>query len=271
MLDNLNKIEIDQFNRTSAVFAVNKPENMTSHDVVDIVRRKLRTRKVGHAGALDPFATGVLLIMVGKYTKMSMELMGKDKEYKASILLGAATSTQDPEGEITQVEIRDIQQKDLVKIDKIKNGYNQRVPLFSSVKVNGKKLRQLARKAKSYDFVSKDIVKLTMRDDSEVEVELPYKQVNFTKFQIEDMKNVKVSDLGTSMKFKFAHKGIDKDEVLPVMNLTVACSKGTYIRQLAEDIGELLGVPAMLLNLQRTRISDVTLDQCINIEEIPEL
>ncbi len=271
MLDNINQIEVDEFNRTSAILAINKPAGMTSHDVVDAVRKKLRTRKVGHAGALDPFATGVLLIMVGKYTKKSMELMRKDKEYSCSILLGIATTTQDPEGKVTKVDVKDIEQDDLFKLEGIKKGYNQRVPLFSSVKVEGQKLRQLAHRAKEYKFAREDKVELLMKDGSIKQVILPRKEVYFSKFEIGGLKSVAIGDLEEKLFTQLKANDIDINTSMTELRLVVACSKGTYIRQLAEDIGNLLGTPAMLHKLERTRVAEITLDQCISIEDIPKL
>lgn len=148
----LNQIETDEFNRTSAILAINNPKDLTSHDIVNEVRRKLRTRKVGHAGALDPFATGVLIILVGKHTKHSDFFLNAGKEYRCKVLFGVSTSTQDPEGKVIKIVDKDIEVEGVKvqlesKIEKFKFGYMQRVPVFSSVKVNGQKLRQIARQA----------------------------------------------------------------------------------------------------------------------------
>ena len=139
-----NQIVRDDFGRPSGILAIDKPVGMTSHDVVDVVRSALGTRQVGHAGALDPFATGVLVIIVGKATKLSNDLMSKTKSYAAQILLGVATDSQDPEGKIMDVSQQTVSMKALRSvIETMSKGYDQFVPVYSSVKVDGQKLRKL--------------------------------------------------------------------------------------------------------------------------------
>lgn len=132
----LNKIEIDEFNRPNGLLAINKPAGITSHDVVDQVRKKFKTKRVGHAGALDPFATGVLLILVGTFTKLSEKLILENKEYKARILFGVSTDTQDPEGKVLKTQMVKLESKDIeTTLKSFEGGYEQYVPIFSSVKV----------------------------------------------------------------------------------------------------------------------------------------
>lgn len=270
----LNKIETDEFRRTSAVLAINKRVGETSHDVVDQVRKKLRTRKVGHAGALDPFATGVLIILVGKYTKLSQQLMKADKEYSCKILLGISTDTQDPEGEIEDLKskIKDYNKEEVEEnLKKFEKGYEQRVPVFSSVKVEGKKLRELARKSESFKIDEKDNVTFVFSDERKVVVKLPKRKVEFTRFEITDLNSVTVSKLSDDLKNKvseFSTKNSIDNRQLTIVNLIVGCSKGTYIRQLAEDIGKELGVPAMLLELERTKVGEVSLSDCVKVEDL---
>lgn len=283
----LNQIEIDEFNRTSAVLGINKPAGITSHDVVDQIRRALRTRKVGHAGALDPFATGVLIILVGNYTKLSDQLMQGNKEYKCKILLGVETDTLDPEGKVVKrAEISHEFNEEAIKekINVFKDGYDQRVPIFSSVKVQGYKLRKLARQAASFavnDDGSEAV--FTMKDGKKIELEIPKRRVVFTKFELEAVGRISEKErkglefLNNSEVDE--NKG-DKNEVaendavsktktdLWFIDLIVGCSKGTYIRQLAADIGKEIGLPAMLIALERTRVGDVTIESCVNANQI---
>ena len=232
----LNKVSIDEFGRVNGILVLNKPTGITSHDLVDIVRKKLETRKVGHAGALDPFASGLMLILVGKYTKQSDYLTKLDKEYKFRLLLGVSTDTQDTEGKVTQTEATDISKSDIKKAVKtFKGGYEQLVPIFSSVKVGGKKLRELARKAKSFKInpgsdpgqESKRIAVFKF-DHGDKEVEIPRKSVKISKIKVLDVGKIKSSELefyeGEDLSFTY-------------VDIVATVSKGTYIRQLAEDIG----------------------------------
>ncbi|MBL7159621.1 tRNA pseudouridine(55) synthase TruB [Candidatus Microgenomates bacterium] len=214
------------------VLIINKPKGITSHDVVDIVRRKLGVRKVGHAGTLDPTATGVLIVLVGKKTKEQIKYMQMEKEYVAEVEFGIETDTGDAEGKITeqippqafknttrsQVEI-----KCLGFLGKIR----QSVPLYSAVKIKGKKLYELARKG----------IKPK---------KLPERIIEIKKIEILDFK-----------------KGTDK--TYPVVKLKATCGKGVYIRQLAVDLGKALGFPAHLKSLVRTRIGEFSLDQAQNL------
>lgn len=184
------------------ILIVNKPEDFTSHDVVNIVRKILSVKKVGHTGTLDPKATGVLPILIGKATKLSKYLIEHDKEYIATIKLGEKTNTADLEGQVIK---KDLNLKDILrelneeKVRKVLNSFvgkqKQIPPIYSSIKINGKKAYEYARNGQK--------VKLEPRDIEIYEIEL----INLKEDEI---------------KFK------------------VACSKGTYIRALCEDIAEKL-------------------------------
>jgi len=135
------------------ILVVNKPSGITSHDVVDVVREKINIRRVGHAGTLDPMATGVLVVLIGKATKLSNTFIHDDKEYVATLFLGKATTTQDSTGRV-------IEEKPLNGVDEasIKNTFNtflgeieQIPPMVSAKKYKGKRLYQLARKGKSIE------------------------------------------------------------------------------------------------------------------------
>jgi tRNA pseudouridine55 synthase len=201
------------------IIVVNKPKGLTSHQAVAQYRKKLKTKKVGHAGTLDPFATGVLLILVGKATKRFEELLGLEKEYVLEITLGYKTETADTEGKI----IKKATKKQLAKlnlnkpkikkiIDSFKGEYIQTVPKYSAVKFKGKPLYKYARQNKK--------------------TPIPKRKVS-----IKDIKLLKTTK---------------KPE--PKLKIKVICSSGTYMRSLAEDIGEKLGMPATATALKRTRI-----------------
>lgn len=267
----INKISVDMNGQPHGVLAINKPVGMTSHDVVDAVRRKYKTRKVGHAGALDPFASGVLIILVGRYTKLSNQMMESDKEYKCEILLGVETDTLDTEGDVLKskdVSLEEVRNEiENGALKDLENGYMQQVPIFSSVKVDGEKLRVLARKTERHE-IKGDNVTFFYKDGKEKIVEIPKKEVVFSSFEVGDMKNV-----GWQEVEKYFGRELDlKDDAhatqLATVELTVACSKGTYIRQLAKDIGDLLCIPAMLVRLERTRVGDVSIKQSSTLEDL---
>lgn len=250
----VNKIYQDEFGRISGVFAADKPVGKTSHDMVYEYRKKFNTKKVGHAGALDPFASGLLIILVGKATKLSDKFLNMDKEYIADIAFGITTETLDPEGTIKisneQVEL----DQELIKksLQSFQPEYEQYVPIYSSVKVNGQKLRELARKNDSYEIYD-DKVKFIKEGNITKEIELPKKVVKI--YEIELVKNTEDLELADSFKKQMADLSIQQ---LNTITVRVKCSKGTYIRKLAEDIGDKLNTPAMLVGLRRTQIGEIS-------------
>lgn len=223
------------------ILLIDKPAGMTSHDVVDRVRRIAHTRRVGHAGTLDPFATGLLIVGINKGTKMLTGLVGLDKTYEAVARLGATSTTDDVEGEIRQSIGKSISQfvtdgplydshpptlQDIeCALKTFRGGYLQTAPAFSAKKVGGKKLYELARAGKMEG------------------VELPKKDVKITELSI------------TSYQW-------------PELAFTVSCSSGTYIRSLARDIGEALGCGAYLTALRRTRIGSFDVTDAIPLAEL---
>lgn len=281
----INKIEEDEFHRTSAVLAINKEKWMTSHDVVNIVRKKLHTRKVGHAGALDPFATGVLIILVGGYTKLSNDFLESDKEYRCRILLGISSTTQDIEGSILEIKNADFLKEnmketvmnDLVNkaLKEFGNGYDQRVPVFSSVKVDGKKFRVLARKYASHKVDKDGIVKFcNLEGDEKFNLKLPKRHIEIKKLELLEIKTIIADDLPVDFSIKIQNKlkkSGNKFDKFVSIELVIGCSKGTYIRQFAEDLGEKLKLPAMLLELERTKSGNISISDCMQVEEIPEI
>ena len=207
---------------------IDKPAGITSHDTVDHIRRLYKTRRVGHAGTLDPFATGLLIVGVGKATKQLTGLVGLDKTYIAELTLGAASTTFDPEGVITPCSpIRPPNRPDIERaLDKFRGEYDQRAPLYSAKKIRGQKLYDLARAGKATE---------DMR---------PIKRVCIPELSI--------------LAYDF-----------PTLRLHVACSSGTYIRSLADDIGHTLGCGAYLSTLRRTRIGHYLIQDAHTLAELP--
>lgn len=211
------------------IVIVNKEVGYTSRDVVNIVSKKLNTKKVGHTGTLDPMARGVLVICVGKALKLCELLTTHDKEYIAGITLGIETDTLDMEGNVVSTEDVDIQEEIIRKVvSSFKGSYMQEVPKYSAVKVNGRKLYEYAR--------------------NNIDVKLPSKMVNI--FDIEVLDDILYKD----GKVYF--------------NIKTVVSKGTYIRSLIRDIGVKLGVSAVMSSLVRTRLGDFSIDDAYSIEDI---
>ncbi len=199
------------------ILLIDKPAGLTSHDMVDRVRSIFKTKKVGHAGTLDPFATGLLIIGVGEATKQLSNYMGLDKTYEATARLGATSTTFDPEGTITEIVVEARHGAPLQKIenalDKFRGGYEQKAPIFSAKKIAGKKLYELARNGKATE-------------------------------EMRPRKNVTIHEL-TVLNYAW-----------PYLKFRVRCSSGTYVRSLADDLGRELGCGAYLIELRRTAIGD---------------
>ena len=213
------------------ILIVDKPQGCTSHDVVDFIRRKFGLKKVGHAGTLDPMATGVLVILIGKYTKSSASFLSADKEYDATLMLGATSDTLDAWGNITPSKpIFGTGSGNICGKKEIEEAFNkflgeigQVPPSYSAVRFKGKKLYELARRGIN--------VKVEPR-----------------KVTIKEMNIYKIN--------------------MPEVSFTVRCSKGTYIRQLSADIGSAMGCGAYLSRLRRTRSGDFTISEAISIEKL---
>ncbi len=207
------------------ILVVDKPKGLTSHDVVDIVRRALKTRRVGHAGTLDPIATGVLVVMVGGATRRSSELSGEDKEYSATMKLGEATDTGDASGKVIKTSALNGIGASAVEeaVMSFKGEIEQTPPMYSAVKHKGKTLYKLARKG--------------------ITVARKPRRVNIKKISVVEVR-------------------------LPEVDLSVVCSKGTYVRQLCADIGERLGCGAHMTALRRTRSGDFDISQAVSVESL---
>lgn len=262
----MEQLSIDEFGRANGVILHDKPEGVTSHDVVDEYRKKFNTKKVGHAGTLDPFATGALVLLIGKATKLSNDLVGSDKTYTATILFGFNTNTLDPEGDIeNHLDIPlELSEKEIQEaLNAFMGEIEQSVPIFSSVKVQGHKLRVLARTYDSFKIEDGDPRTVTFRSETKGDLILPLpgRLVIIPSITLDAVSTVSREELVA--RLKLYNPGLDEGSLefdsYQAVTITVECSKGTYIRQLAYDIGQELGAPAMLYKLRRTRVGEYSL------------
>lgn len=261
-----DSIQKDEFGRYNGILPINKPKWKTSHDMVDVARKKFETRKVGHAGTLDPFAEGLLMLLVGKSTKLSDIFLNKDKSYAAEILIGYGTETGDVEGDIvTKGEVTQSNQDIEKVIQAFEGKQDQYVPVFSSVKVSGQKLRVLARSSKSFEIIENPEGKKVIfhkENGEKNEIDLPKKKINIYSIEIESIKQIDKSELDSY--FKKANPEF-KDKEYKVVKINVKVSKGTYVRQLAIDIGKKLGTQAMLISLVRTSVGEYKLQDAVTL------
>lgn len=213
------------------IILINKPKGCTSHDIV-YKAKKILNEKVGHTGTLDPNATGVLPLLVGKGTKVSKYLINHDKTYESVLKLGVKTDTADIEGNI--LEEKEVSKEILQKcnIEKVLKGFigkqEQLPPIYSSIKVNGKKLYEYARKGEKIELQPRNIeiygIQLLNIDEEENEIEF-----------------------------------------------RVSCSKGTYIRSLCENIAEKLNTVGYMKELKRTVVGDFCIDDTVLIDELENI
>ena len=211
----------------NGILVVNKPSGITSHDVVDAIRRKFRMKRVGHAGTLDPLATGVLIILLGKATKLFTKFSNFDKAYLATMQLGLKTSTADIKGKVVEEKpygaIRKEQIEEVMK--KFRGEIEQIPPMVSAVKVNGERLYKLARKG----------------------IEVKREPRAITVFSLELLE-------------------FDS----PSVKIFLECSKGTYVRKIAEDIGEELRCGACITKIHRTKVGPFVIEEASSLEEVNE-
>lgn len=202
------------------ILLVNKPRGKTSFSLVGMLRRHLNVKKIGHAGTLDPFATGVMVMLIGKkFTALSNTFLNDDKEYIAEVKFGVSTDSFDCDGTITATSDKIPTEEAIVAaLTHFQGAVSQIPPMFSAKKQNGKKLYELARKGETVDRPPV-IVEITT----------------------------------TLLKYE-----------APFLTLHVKCSKGTYIRAIANDLGNFLGCGAHLTNLQRTRSGHFSLHDCLD-------
>ena len=215
----------------NGILIINKPLGYTSRDIVNIVGKALNTKKIGHTGTLDPNASGVLVLCIGKALKMCELMTSHDKEYIAEVILGISTDTLDMDSNATvlqdvNVNIEKSKIEDVVK--SFVGKYEQVVPIYSSVKVNGRKLYEYAR--------------------SNTQVDLPKKEVQINDISIID----DIAYIDGKIHF----------------NIKCSVSKGTYVRALIRDIGEKLGVPSVMNKLVRTKVGDFNLDNSYTLDDI---
>lgn len=238
-------------NPRPGLVVIDKPQGLTSHDVVARVRRLAHTRKVGHGGTLDPMATGVLVIGIGKATKLFTWVSGHSKEYRATIRFGVATNTDDAEGFATAaVGCASLSDEELESALTPLRGDIMQVPsTVSAIKVNGKRAYALARAGQDVELAARPV------HISRLEVLAPPRPVECVLDE-DDAEGAPDAELPSGPV-----NVVDVDVV-------VECSSGTYVRALARDAGEALGVGAHLTALRRTRVGDVTLESAMTLEEL---
>jgi len=216
----------------NGILLLNKPKQMTSHDCVNQIRKLFHTKKVGHLGTLDPDVTGVLAICINDATKIIQFLDKSNKAYIAEVTIGYSTTTEDASGEIVE---RNDEEKSFTKqeLQTVLNTFIgkqiQIPPMISAVKVNGKKLYEYARK--------------------NIEVKRPEREIEIHQIDL-----LSTEEHYSGKEIHFA--------------IEVKCSKGTYIRTLAVDIGEKLGYPAHMSDLVRVKSGQFHLNQCFSFEDI---
>ena len=208
-----------------------KPQGKTSHDVVAILRRVTKIKQIGHTGTLDPFAEGVLPICIGKSTRL-IEYLDDEKAYIGTVQLGKSTTTYDIEGEGVNISNKKVTLKDIEEaLPKFRGEIQQLPPIYSAIKVKGKKLYEYARSGE--------------------EVTIEPRRVNIYKLEV-----------------------VEFDEENQLLKLLIECSKGTYIRSIAHDLGEALGCYGHLINLVRIKAgkfevgSSIKLDEIVNIDDV---
>ena len=212
---------------TNGIIVIDKPQGWTSMDICAKLRGMYREKRIGHAGTLDPMATGVLPVFIGRATR-AVEFADKgDKEYVAGLKLGIVTNTQDTSGEALEtrpVSVTPAQLEDALA--HFRGDIEQIPPMYSAIKVNGKKLYELARKGK--------------------EVERKPRPVTIHALTLEEQ--------------------LSPDEYI----IRVRCSKGTYVRTLCHDIGQVLGCGACMSSLRRTMAAGFTLDQAVTLDTVQD-
>ena len=209
------------------VIVVNKPLGITSHDVVGFIRRKFKIRRVGHAGTLDPLATGVLVMLLGKSTKLFDRFVAFDKSYRATLRLGTKTSTADIMGHV--IEEKPFSGITRSRVEEVFRGFvgdiEQKPPMVSAVKHQGQRLYKIAREGKSVERTAR-------------------------KVRVDEVRLL-----------SFA---------LPEVEFFMACSKGTYVRQLAEDVGDVLGCGACISQIERTKVGPFDIKDAVKLEDLHE-
>jgi len=217
---------------------VDKPEGITSHDVVARVRRVIGIRQVGHAGTLDPFATGVLVVCVGRATRLVRFLTGLDKEYLGTVRLGFATDTQD----LTGKQITPLRSSNELNLERLRRVLDEFIgpqlqtpPMFSAKKIGGERLYRAAREGRE---IAREPVAITIHSIALIDGGQPLPK--------------------------------NEDGTMD-LRLRVCCSSGTYVRTLAHDIGVRLGVGAHLAALRRTAVGQFQIEQSVTLDELERM
>jgi tRNA pseudouridine55 synthase len=217
-----------QVKELEGVLLVDKPQGLTSHDVVYRLRRKLSMKKIGHAGTLDPMATGLLIMLIGKATRISQYLMSVDKVYEGEATLGVLTDSQDAEGEV--METRPVPELTESQVREAMKGFlgdqYQTPPMHSAIKIDGVPLYKMARKGE--------------------EVEREPRFIRVSAFNLQSFSP-------------------------PKLTFDLHCTKGTYVRTIAYDLGNKLGCGAHLSALRRTGSGKFSIGQCLTLDEIEAL
>ncbi|MCB1149790.1 MAG: tRNA pseudouridine(55) synthase TruB [Chlamydiia bacterium] len=209
---------------SEGVILIDKPEGKTSFHLVAVLRKLLNVKKIGHAGTLDPFATGVMVMLVGRnFTRLSDKFLTQDKEYVATLKLGEATDSYDREGQVTHTSttiptLAEVEEA----LSKFQGAVEQIPPMFSAKKVGGRKLCDLARQGETIE--RKPVI-----------VQLKTELLDYT---------------------------------YPHLEIKVSCSKGTYVRSIAHDLGVMLGSYGHLIRLKRTRSGTFRIDECTPLESL---
>lgn len=210
------------------VLLVDKPKGMTSHDVVYRLRRKLQMKRIGHAGTLDPMATGLLIMLIGKATRISQYLISIDKIYEGEVTLGVTTNSQDAEGEVLETQpvppLTEEQVRETMKT--FLGDQYQMPPMFSAIKIGGVPLYKLARKGEEV---------------------------------VREPRFIRVASLDL---LSFSS---------PKLTFNMACTKGTYVRTIAHDLGNKLGCGGHLSALRRTGSGQFTIAQCTTLDDIEKM
>ena len=202
-----------------------KPKGKTSHDVVAILRRITKVKQIGHTGTLDPFAEGVLPICIGKATRL-IEYLKDDKAYIGTVQLGKSTTTYDLEGEVVEISDKTPSLEEIeTELNNFRGDIEQLPPIFSAIKVKGKKLYEYARKGE--------------------EVEIQPRSVNISELEL-----------------------LNYDKENRTLELYIKCSKGTYIRSIAHDLGKNLNCFGHLIKLVRVKAGDFLVENAIKLDEL---
>ena len=209
------------------IVVINKPTGMTSHDVVNRVRRTFKMKRVGHAGTLDPLATGVLVMLLGQATKLFPKFEAFDKAYRATLILGKRTDSADIQGKLLEEKPFEHITHDQVEniLKEFVGAIEQVPPMVSALKMNGKRLYQLARQG--------------------IEVKREPRKIRIDKLELVDF-----------------HP--------PRVTFYLECSKGTYVRKIAEDVGERLGCGACIDEIERTKVGPFVIESAVGLDQLTE-